>query len=206
MSMLPGKERAEHERARWADDFYIEPAWAVEVLFDAIRFRGPIHDPAAGSGTIVRVAQEYGYQATGADLVDRGRGFPVRDFLTDQTRRASLVFNAPYGLNEAFIAHANLVASEFAAIVRLSFLAGQERQRALYSSIRPSRVLILAQRPSMPPGDTDVPAKGGTTDYCWIHWRRHGCSPTILEWLPPRSPRAAVIKIAMAAEREKARL
>ena len=48
MSMLPGKERAKHKR--WPSDFYVEPEWTVEALFDALRFKGPIHDPAAGYG------------------------------------------------------------------------------------------------------------------------------------------------------------
>ena len=114
MSMLPGRERAQHKRARWESDFYVEPAWAVEALFEALRFKGPIHDPAAGSGTIVQVARRFGYEATGSDIVDRGRGFPVRDFLTDQTPRETLIFNAPYRLNEAFIDHGLQVAGEVA--------------------------------------------------------------------------------------------
>jgi hypothetical protein len=187
MSMLPGRERALHKRERWEDDFYVEPEWAVEALFAAISFAGPVHDPAAGTGTIVRVALRFGYEATGADLVDRGRGFSVRNFLTDWTPRRALVFNAPYGLNEAFIEHGLKVGIEVAAIVRLPFLAGQERWRTLYSAHPPARVLILAERPSMPPGDTDIPARGGTTDYCWVHWLIAYTGKTVIQWLPPRS-------------------
>jgi hypothetical protein len=176
-----------HKRERWDSDFYIEPEWAVEALFEEITFTGSVHDPAAGTGTIVRVARRFGYEATGADLIDRGRGFSVQDFLTDRTPRQGLVFNAPYRLNEAFIKYALKVGTEVAAIVRLPFLAGQDRWRRLYSVHPPARVLILAQRPSMPPGDTDVPAEGGTTDYCWIHWLIAYTGNTVIQWLPPRS-------------------
>jgi hypothetical protein len=186
MSMLPGRERALHRRERWDSDFYVEPEWAVEALFEAVTFAGSVHDPAAGSGTIPRVAARFGYEATGTDLIDRGRGFPVQNFLNDWTPRQALVFNAPYGLNEAFIEHGLKVGTEVAAIVRLPFLAGQERWRTLYSVHPAARVLIMAERPSMPPGDTDVPARGGTTDYCWIYWRCCHRGGTVVQWLPPR--------------------
>jgi hypothetical protein len=32
----------------------------------------------------------------------------------------------------------------------------------------------------MPPGGTDIPAKGGTMDYAWIVWRRDHRGPA--EW------------------------
>jgi hypothetical protein len=187
MSMLPGKERAMHKRERWDSDFYVEPEWAVEALLKAVTFRGPIHDPAAGTGTIVRVAQQFGYEATGADLVDRGRGFPVQNFLHDRMYHRALVFNAPYKLNEEFIRHALRMGSEFAALVRVPFLNGQERYWNLFLVHPPTRVLILSERASLPPGGTDIPAKGGTSDYTWIYWNPDYCGPTTIEWLPPRT-------------------
>jgi hypothetical protein len=178
-----------HKRERWDSDFYVEPQWVTQALLEAITFRGPIHDPAAGTGNIVTVAREFGYEATGSDKVDRRRGFPVQNFLTDRMFHRSLVFNAPYGQNEAFIAHALEMSGEFAALVRLPFLAGQKRWRSLYSIHPPIRVLILAERASLPPGDSDIPAEGGTTDYCWIYWQPDYRGATAIEWLPPRSAR-----------------
>jgi hypothetical protein len=176
-----------HKRERWDSDFYVEPEWAVEALFKAITFSGPIHDPAAGSGTIVRVAKRFGYKTTGADLVDRGRGFPVQNYLHDVMFHRVVVFNAPYKQNEAFIAHGLKLSTELAALVRIPFLAGQERWRTLYATRPPARVLILSERPSLPPGDTDIPAIGGTTDYCWCYWHLDHCGPSTIQWLPPRS-------------------
>jgi hypothetical protein len=107
----------------------------------------------------------------------------------------TLVFNAPYKLNEAFIAHALRRGSELAALVRIPFLNGQERYWSLYSVHPPTRVLILSERASLPPGDTHIPASGGTSDYTWLYWDPDHCGPTIIEWLPPRTtactPRAS---------------
>jgi hypothetical protein len=186
MSLLPGALRAAFKRVRWPADFYIEPPWVTEQLLDAVLFEEPIHDPAAGFGTIVNVAKASGYEATGSDLVDRGYDYPVQDFLTDWTRRSALIFNAPYRKNEAFIAHGLEVADAVAAVVRVPFLCGQKRYWKLYSIARPAVVLILSERPSMPPGGTNIKPKGGTADYCWVVWRRSHRGPSLIDWLPPR--------------------
>jgi hypothetical protein len=200
MGMLPGDRRAAAKRDRWDSDFYVEPAWCVEAFFEACQLTGPIHDPCCGSGTIPTVARQYGYEATGADLVDRGIGAPQIDFLQDTTRRAALVFNAPYKLNELFIAHALTVADEVAALVRVTFLNGQERYRQLYATTPPTTIFILAQRPSMPPGGTDIPAKGGTTDYAWLYWRR-GAAPGPPVWLAPRPGARPAIRSSSCSRR-----
>jgi hypothetical protein len=188
MSLLPGALRAAFKRARWPADFYIEPDWVVRALFGATPFDEPVHDPAAGFGNIVNVAREHGYEATGSDLVDRGYGFPEQEFLTDWTRRPTLIFNAPYRKNEAFVAHGLEVADTVAAVVRVPFLCGQKRYWKLYSVARPALVLILSERPSMPPGGTNIKPRGGTADYCWVIWRRSHRGPSLIEWLPPRQP------------------
>ena len=38
--------------ARDTLDWYIEPAWTVDALCEYVRFRGTVHDPACGKGTI----------------------------------------------------------------------------------------------------------------------------------------------------------
>lgn len=183
MSQLPGKLRAEHARERWDSDYYVEPAECVHRLFDTVQFDGVIHDPCAGSGTIPKVAAAHGYDVTCSDLVDRGFCPGGVDFLTDETMRDNIVSNPPYRLAEAMFAHAcRHVRGKVAFIVRLPFLAGQKRKANLFAHYRPSLVVILSKRPSMPPGGTDVPAKGGTSDYGWLVFSRAYFGPTIMEW------------------------
>jgi hypothetical protein len=186
MSLLPGLQRSLHRRERWAGDYYVEPAWAVEALFDALIFAGPIHDPAQGSGTIPRVARDYGFEASGSDLVARNGHPGGVDFLADDTPRSTLIFNAPYKLNEPFIKHALAVAANgVAAIVRVPFLCGQRRYTELFTPHPPAIVLMLPQRPSMPPGESGIPAKGGTADYCWIIWRIGFQGRSVIQWAAP---------------------
>src|SRR5215467_11482944 len=90
-SRFSGYVRDEH-------DYYVEPAWCVEVLFDRVTFTGPIHDPCCGRGTIPAVASQHGYRTSGADLVNH-TGVGVcreQDFLTDECKYANIVTNPPY--------------------------------------------------------------------------------------------------------------
>ena len=78
--------------------------------------------------------------------------------------------NPPYNLAHRFVLRALTLARQKVAIIsRLDFLASQKRYE-LFKGTPVSRVLVLSTRPSMPPGGTDIPAKGGQHDYCWIIW------------------------------------
>jgi len=191
MSQLPGALRAIHARPRWPRDWYVEPAWCVRALFELVPFIGPIHDPACGGGTIVKVALEFGYEASGSDLIARGFCEGGTDFLADYTPRRSIVTNPPYVEAERFVQHAIEVAERVAVIVPLTFSAGQRRCRSLFLPHPPALELVLAKRPSMPPGGTDIPAKGGTTDFSWLIWDRQHSGPTLKRWWVPSDAGAA---------------
>lgn len=183
MSFLPGSLRAAYAQSRWPSDWYVEPPDCVASLFDAQSFSGAIYDPACGGGTIPRVARERGYKADGSDLVFRGFGRGGVDFLSDGTPRENIVTNPPYRLAEEFARHALKVTQGSVALVtRISFLNGQRRAVSLYDRHPPALVLVLSARPSMPPGGTDIPAKGGTADYVWIVWDQGYEGPTILRF------------------------
>jgi hypothetical protein len=186
MSFLPGKARATHQQELVPLSWYWEPEAVTRRLLEELTFHGPIHDPCCGSGRIPRVAAEFGYEATGADIVDRGYGIGGVDFFTDTTPRETLIFNPPSGRNDdptlstRFILHALGVARAVAAILPVPMQCGQWRRENLYRPHPPRYVLALANRPSMPPGGTTIKAKGGTMDYCWIVWHCNYGDPT--EW------------------------
>jgi hypothetical protein len=188
MSMLPGPLRALHAKPRWSRDWYVEPPWCVRALFESVPFSGPIHDPACGSGTIVKGARAFGYEATGSDLIARGFGEGGVDFLADSTPRQAIVVNPPFKLAERFVRHGIQVAERVAVIAPLAFCAGQRRCHSLFLPHPPALELVLAKRPSMPPGGTDIPAKGGTTDYAWLIWDRGHRGPTVKQWWVPSPP------------------
>lgn len=173
---------------RVEDDWYVEPLWAVEALRDRVQFLGDVHDPCCGMGTIPKVLL-----GTGADKVDRGFGYQVKDFLQEDRTFANIVTNPPYGkqivgkiLDRAF----GLTLDRVAILVQLSFLSSKGRwayfeNRDLYPPVE--RVIVFSRRPSMPPGAEllkhgEEIRGGGSKDYCWIVWRKHHRAPPIIEW------------------------
>ncbi|USI71634.1 hypothetical protein [Sphingomonas morindae] len=189
-----------YERA--ADDWYVEPRWCVEQLADAIDLADSlIWDPACGGGTIPDTFEARDFRAVGSDIRDQGYagGKVIADFLSldpalvvTPSGRFSIVTNPPFRMAERFARHAlALPALRVCMLQQLSFLASRARW-ALFREWPPSDVLILSQRPSMPPGEKiaemgERAFRGGTTDFCWIVWTRPHDRPTNLRWLAPEA-------------------
>ncbi len=185
--------RTEPVYARQGTDWYREPRSSVE----AVR-RGPVHGFNSRSGVrrrhksrLVAIERELLRDLPAAILsiavmVDRRGSI---DFLDDYTARSNIVTNPPYVLAEEFVRHAlKYTRYRVAVLVRLAFLEGQARRRRLFVPFPPELVLVLSTRPSMPPGDLPIAAKGGKVAYAWVTWNNDPPieprpSPTI-GWLP----------------------
>ena len=175
-----GERPSEYERD--VNDWYVEPAWCVQALASRVEFSGGIHDPCCGSGTIPDVLS-----GSGADLIDRGYNFTVRDYLEDLTPYDNIVTNPPYALAQEIIEHAlKHTVNRVAALVQTKFLASQKRHN-LFSRRETERVIMFSRRPSMPPGlmlekHGEGIRGGGSIDYCWVVWNRYKFGSCTIEW------------------------
>ena len=183
VSAAPKKKASGYQRD--PHDWYVEPAWTVELLADRVRFQGGIHDPCCGKGTIPQVFRQRGQGASGNDIMYRGWGRmdTELDFREDHREYFNVVSNPPYGLAETFVWHyLDRVTGKIAIITRLDFLASQGRN-PLFTRRPPALVLILSRRPSMPPGwQGQVKGEGGQHDYCWIVWGQDYPGVPQIEW------------------------
>jgi hypothetical protein len=185
------------DRHPW--DWHVDESWCTEALIATLgleAFAGQhIHDPCCGRGTIPEVFDLFGFEVSGGDVEDR-RGwhgfhcgdwpFAIRDFFRENVERfgarTSIVFNPPYamqngciitGLTSLMVAKAlNVVTDKVCALVPLKWLASDQRYR-LFQRKMPADILILMERPSMPPGHLipgmgDRAFRGGKADYCWV--------------------------------------
>lgn len=172
---------------REPDDFYQEPAWAVEALLDAEPFLGPVYDPACGEGTIPEACIRRGIYAHGTDLIDRGYGTSGVDFLfgtLPAERPVSIICNPPYRTAEAFILRAlGFAQHKVAMLVRLPFIEGQRRQEMLFGPHPPARLWQFCRRVSMPPAGRGIKASGGSVAFCWLVWATDHRGPPTLGWL-----------------------
>jgi len=177
-------------------DWYQEPSWCSERLFQEEPFRGGILDPAAGAGTILRSAIAAGYHVEGSDLVIRNPALvhTERDWLEAcSTRFDNIVSTPPFGICDdkragtfPFVQRCLERAERKVALLLPSkWIHGDERSRWLQTTpLR--RVWFLTPRSSMPPGH--VLAAGGkpgngTADFAWYLWQIGYDGPAEIRWL-----------------------
>jgi hypothetical protein len=178
------RERKSHIWAREADEHYVEPAWCSERLLDEEEFLGRIHDPCCGFGTIPEAAQRAGFDATGADLIDRGyeRG-RLANFLISPTHHDNIICNPPFNIAQAFAEHALRIARLKVAII---FPTARLNAAHWLRDTPLQRVWLLTPRPSMPPGHVIAAGEkpgGGKTDFCWLVFDRGFVGTAEMRWL-----------------------
>lgn len=164
-------------------DDYETPEGKVEPLTRFVRLRGPILEPACGSGRMVKalrklLAKRLGSMEATLSIVgtDIKQG---HDFLKRTAKwRGDIVTNPPYrdGLADAFVRHAlKLADGRVAMLMELKFLAGAVRADWLYDLTKPEAIIIIPERIYFIAGGK--PIKTQFFSHCWIVW-------------PPRSKRA----------------
>ena len=182
----PLRKRDSHLWSRDVNDWYVEPEWCSERLFETINFASEIIDPACGLGRIVFSARDAHHCAEGWDLVQRNVGMVVRDFLTWRDPIANIVSNPPFGIAEHFVSHAlSLTRYKTCMLLPANWVQGDKRSRWLESTPLHS-VLFITPRPSMPPGAAIMAGQkpgNGTTDYAWFIWERGYSGKPAIGWL-----------------------
>lgn len=162
---------------------YETPAWAVDAILGHLDLGGPIWEPAAGNGGIVKRLLARGVSPEQIEAFelepDRARelgALGVRWRAADALQAAPgerprlIVGNPPYTHAERFVTMALEVAGEggtVAFLLRLGFLESRAR-RALHIE-RPADLYVLPSRPSFT-NDGRVDASA----YAWFVWRPGG--------------------------------
>jgi len=198
------KDRKSKIFARHTDNWYVEPKWVSERLFDVEDFGGLIVDPCAGGGNIISAALSKGLDAQGYDLRDRGGSSVLSgyDFISGEgylhgsSPFPNIVSNPPYGrhisgrrIEEIFIERALKWSRGKVAVFLETKWANAEKRGAWLETLPLYREYRLGPRPSCPPGEYLLEgnkAGGGTKDYSWfvflkgfqgsptLHWLRRG--------------------------------
>lgn len=185
MAVKETRDRKSKVWEREPDEWYVEPAAAVEFLLQRERFFGPVYDPCCGGGTIPKTMLAHGIEAFGTDLRTRRPGAEwfrgeldfMLDYQTPVPDCREIVFNPPFfkgkGL-EAFLRRAlSMPVTKVAAFVPARFLWSEDRAKGLYAQEQPARIWPIYPRPSCPPGpylDAGGKAEGGSPDFAWVVW------------------------------------
>lgn len=171
--------RAKQKRRRL--DNYETPTRDTNQLTRLIAFKGPIKEPACGSGRMVRALQAAfpGMKIVGSDL----KMGQAHDFIAaTKTWPGDIVTNPPYGEgnSDAFTYKAlELADGRVAMLVELKFLTGDKRAAKLFRVNKPEMVIIIPYRIYFYAGAKPIPAQ--FYNHCWIIW-------------PPRKKRGSGVK------------
>lgn len=203
LDLTAARARQSHIFERQAEDWYVEPAWCWQRLFERKGFVGgmTVLDPACGLGTCVEAAHAAGMQALGSDIVPRWEARPDRrgaywlaDFLTAFPVRSGdawefpdiIASNPPFKDAEAFATLALQRAQSMVCLLLPSKWAQGERRARWLATTPLQRILYLCPRPSMPPGEVIVAGGkpgNGTVDFSIFVWLRGYDGEPQVGWL-----------------------
>ena len=159
-------------------DLYETEPKAVDMLLDHIRVQGPVLEPSAGRGAIVRALRAHGFKVCGSDLYNHdadaalGIGTGV-DFLSMKTIAdcRSIMMNPPFKESDLHVRHAlGLLPRDgvLAVLLRMNWIAAK-RCADLLAHLD---TMLICGRLRMPPAGGIDKGFGGTVDFAWMVFRR----------------------------------
>ena len=160
------KRAAKPKGARRKLDDYETPSVDTERVCRFIKFRGPILEPASGSGRMARALLTWaGKKVTTADL-KRGQDFLKRTKIW----KGDIITNPPYhkGMADAFVQHAlKLADGRVAMLLEIKYLAGQKRAK-FYNTCKPEAVIVIPNRVYFFAGGKQITSQ--FYSHCWVVW------------------------------------
>lgn len=170
---------------REENDFYATDPKAVEELLKVEKFDNKIWEPAAGMGHISKKLEEYGYDVKISDLIDRGIGADVKDFLLcDEVFDGDIITNPPFKYGEEFVYKAlSLTKNKVAMFLKIQFLESKSRRR-LFDLHPPRKIWVFSNRiATSRGGDEELFKDKGTICFCWFIWEKDYTGKTELGWI-----------------------
>lgn len=179
---------------RHVEDWYVEPAWAVDALLEVEeKFSGTVIDPCCGGGNIPSRLKIAGCDVVSSDFVDRnGSADLIGSFeeILSEIPHETVISNPPYGLAREFVDCAlENTTDRVCVLLRLAFLEGIKR-RDWFRTVPLARVWVSSRRMSMPPGGSDVRASGGAIAYAWFVFEHGHIGAPVIGFLPDVATKA----------------
>ena len=177
------------DEAREVNDYYATDPKAIDILLNdaGIVFLNNILEPACGEGHLSKRLEEYGYNVTSYDVIDRGYG-GVKDFFDIKKWNGDIITNPPYKYAKEFVEHALDIVPRGSMVVmflKLTFLEGQKRKE-LFKKYPPRYVFVSSSRLQCAKnGDFVKFGKGVSTAvaYAWYVWIKGYEGETIIRWV-----------------------
>jgi hypothetical protein len=176
-------------------DYSPTPPFATRALIErvlptmnisAVSLRS-VHEPACGEGHMAEVLREYFPTVIATDIVDRGYGDAVRNFLDDtfEVDADWIITNPPFNKKaEQFTLKAIQQARVGVAIfARLQWIETIGRYERLFRDYPPTQIAFFCERVPLHMGRWEPEGKTATA-YIWLVWVK-ARAPRPPFWIPP---------------------
>ena len=173
------------------DDLYTTPPWAIRALLSREKFSGNIVDAGCGTGNIVNVLVDQGYDRDDITTIDKyDQGYKDLDVLLDYAdfdpyeTVDNIVSNPPFLLFTPFVLKSLKLATKKVAIfARINSLETEKRYKAIHRDNPPSKIYSFVNRVKCAKGGEDG-KNDGSVMYCWLVWDfSYGSGATTFEWV-----------------------
>jgi len=164
---------------RKKSDFYETPYSMTRRFLDGYTFTNEVLEPACGSGAIVKVLQERGYDVSHYDV--------ETDFLKETRKWQNVVTNPPFSLAHEFIEKcAEICTEEFALLLPLSYLHGKKRYDDFFANnkIGLKAINVFTRYPLL--GESlreDGKYHTGMMVYAWFVFAKDHVAEPVIRWI-----------------------
>ena len=172
---------------RQNEDYYATDPKAVKFLLELEKFNGIIWECACGEGHLSKEMEEMGFEVFSTDLIDRGYGNGIYDFLgpeNNEVLEINIITNPPFRYANDFIRKGMSIlvkGYKMALFLPIRYLEGKERKQ-IFKQFPPKKVLVTSSRINCSKnGEFDT--MGGTAiGYAWFVWEQGFKGKPTLEW------------------------
>lgn len=172
---------------REPNDYYATDPKAMELLLKRELFAPDIWEPACGEGNLSEVLRAHGHNVFSSDLIDRGYGDKIIDFLeSDISFNGDIITNPPFKYATEFIQKSLAsvpMGNKVAMFLKINYLSGKKRYREIYSKFPPYRVYVFSGKIGCSKNNNPDGYKNAIMDYCWMIWEKGKIGPTEIKWI-----------------------
>lgn len=181
---LGASSHAEDERQR--EDYYATDPIAAELLLNLETFDNNIWECACGEGHISKVLINAGYNVKSTDLIDRGFGDGVMDFLSmeNQSYDGDIITNPPYKYALEFVNKSLSIipkGNKVAMFLKLQFMETKGRKN-LFLTTPPKTIHVSSSRILCAKNGEFNNRDSSAVAYAWYIWEKGYKGDTIIKW------------------------
>ena len=188
---LGANNHCDHEREN--DDYYATDPKALELFLkkidkDGIKLHNNIWECACGEGHLSKVLESKGYDVISTDLINRGYGNGIVDFLMFESiilYAGDILTNPPYKYAKEFVETALELQEEgyyTIMFLKIQFLEGQSR-RKLFEKYPPKYIYVNSARQTCYINGDMSKKMSSATCYCWFVWEKGFKGEPIIRWI-----------------------